>query len=408
MRWAALAPPPRVRRLAAVSLVTSVGDGVLATVSAVFLLSFVGLSPGEVTRGLAAGGAVALLVGIPVGILGDRVGPKPVYVGLLLLEGAAVAGYPLIEGPASFVAVAVVAIAANRSAPGVRNGLIAALTTAEARTEARAYLRSVTNAGTAIGAGLAGLALVQPAHGPLTAALLLDSATFVVAAVLVATLAVPAAPQPPAPTSPWAVLRSRTFLLASAGQALLSLTTLVLTLALPLWIITSTDAPPSLIGLLIFGSRIVTVALQVPVSRLADTPPRAVRSTWLAGLLIAVSCLAIAPTGATTARVTVALLVAGAGFRLLGEVLQATGGWTMSFTATTPGRACTYQATYSTALTAAAAVGPLLVGGVVSRGDGIGWVGAAGFFSAIGVIGALAAARVMALRHVDEPRSSAS
>ena len=395
MRLTALGPPPQVRRLAAANLANSLGDGMFAAVSAVFFIDVVGLSAGSVTRGLAAGAMLALLIGIPIGILGDRIGAKPVYVTLLLLEGLAVAGYTLVEGPSSFVALAVVAVAANRSAPGVRNGLIAALTPPEIRTRTRAYLRSVTNAGTAVGAGLGGLALIAPARAPLSAVLVIDGLTFAVAAAVVAGVTAPVTSRTGGSTAPMEVLRDRTFLLASTGQALLSLNTLILTLALPLWILTRTDASPSVVGMLIVGSTILTVGLQVPASRLADTPRAAVRSSCVAGLLVAAACLTIAPTYTTTTSVTVTLLAIAAAVRVLGEVLQVAGGWTMSFTAPPAGRACTYQATYSTAFTAAAAAGPLLVGGVVSRHDASGWLTAAGVFAALGTLTALASAAVM-------------
>lgn len=256
--------------MAAGNLVNSLGDGMFAAVSVVFFVEIVGLSAAELTRGLAVGALVALLIGVPVGILGDRVGPKRVYVTLLLLEGLAVACYSLVKGPNSFIALAVAAVATKRATPGVRNGLIAALTPREIGTRNRAYLRSVTNAGTAIGAGIAGLVLIAPTRGSLTAILIADALTFALTAAIIAGVNQPAPSLPRPSTSSFEVLRNRTFLLASSGQALLSLNTLILTLALPLWIL-RTEAPPGLVGALIVGSTVLTVTLQVPASRLADT-----------------------------------------------------------------------------------------------------------------------------------------
>jgi len=92
----------------------------------------------------------------------DRYGPKRIYRVLLVTEGPAVAGYTVVNGLLPFVIAAVSAITANRSTAGVRNGFIATVASPHSRTRLRAYLRPVTNTGAALGAGLAGLALIHP------------------------------------------------------------------------------------------------------------------------------------------------------------------------------------------------------------------------------------------------------
>ena len=70
----------------------------------------------------------------------------------------------------------------------------------------------------------------------------------------------------------------------------------------------------------------------------------------------------------------------------------------MSFSAPPAGRASTYQAIYSTAFTAAGAIGPLLSGWVVTQPQGRGWFGAAAFFACAGVVAAASGAAVMRYR----------
>lgn len=172
----------------------------------------------------------------------------------------------------------------------------------------------------------------------------------------------------------------------------------MLTLTLPLWIITRTTAPPLTISVLLVGSTVLAITLQVPVSRLATTARGATRSSWLAGLCIATGCSAFAFTSNTSLRLTVTLLVIGAALRLVGERLQAASGWTMSFSAPPPGRAATYQATYSTAFNAAAVIGPLMSGWIVTREGGTGWLAAAGLFACAGATAAASGAVVMRRR----------
>jgi len=224
-----------------------------------------------------------------------------------------------------------------------------------------------------------------------------DALTFFLAAVAVWRVRERAPSRAPA-SSVWPVLRNRRFLLASIAQALLSLSTVVLTLTLPLWIISRSVAPAWVIGTLLAGSTVLAVSLQVPMSKFAVTPAGATRSSWTAGLLLAAGCSAFAFTDGASVPWAIALLTVGAVLRLLGELLQAASGWTMSFSAPPAGRASTYQAIYSTAFTAAAAIGPLLSGWVVTQPQGRGWFGAAAFFACAGVVAAASGAAVMRYR----------
>jgi MFS family permease len=394
-----LVPPQGpIRSVAAAGLVNSFGDGAFAAVSVIYLVRFVGLSATQVGVGLAIAGVVALLVGIPIGMLGDRIGPRPVFAGLCLAQGRAVGAYCVVADWWSFLAAASLAIAAMRGTAGVRNGFIAHLTTGAERLRVRAYLRSVSNTGTALGAGLGGLVLLQPSEFLLRVVLISDSLTFVAAAVLIGTVRgrPPVTDAKPEPLGK--VVRNRAFVAASLSQGLLSVNTTLLTVALPLWIATRHLVPDATIGLLLGGSTVIGILLQVPVSRFADTPRGAVRSSAGAGLFLAAACLIYMTTTVTAPAASLALLCVGSAVRLFGELLQVSGGWAMSFSAPPPGRECTYQAVYSTAFTIAAAIGPLLSGWIATQPDGRGWMSAAGLFLVGGAGAALSSAAVFRRR----------
>jgi MFS family permease len=392
-------PRGPVRSLALANLINSVGDGLFAAVSLVYLVRVVGLSTAQVTAGLAMGSGAALMIGVPVGMLADRFGARRLYLVLLVIEGLTVATYTLVGGFRSFVVTVVVAVVANRSTAGVRNGLIAAVAPPEQKTRIRAYLRSVTNTGTALGAGLAGLALLHPTASLLKGVLLLDALTFALTALVVARIRTPALipASTGSPSSAWGVLRNHHFLLASAAQALMSLSAVVLTLTLPLWIVSRSVAPAWVISVLLAGSTVLAVILQVPVARFSLTSRGVAGSNVVAGLLLAAACSAFAftsdtsDTSDTSTRRAIILLALGGVLRLLGELLQAASGWTMSFSAAPAGRVATYQAMYSTAFTAAAALGPLLSAWVVDQPHGYGWFAAAAFFACAGVLAAVSA-----------------
>src|SRR4051794_15901061 len=95
---------PHLRRIAWGTLVTNLGSGAWYATWAIFLTASVGLTTAQVGVGMVAGGVAGMALGIPMGRLADRVGPRTVYVSIVLLQGAAALAYILVGGFAAFVA----------------------------------------------------------------------------------------------------------------------------------------------------------------------------------------------------------------------------------------------------------------------------------------------------------------
>lgn len=391
-------PEGPVRSLAGAGLLNSAGDGAFATVSVVYLVRYAGLSAHEVALGLTIAGAVALLVGVPLGMLGDRVGARPVFLGLCLVEGCAVLAYSVVTDWWSFLLVAALAVPATRATAGVRNGFIAQLTTGAERLRVRAYLRSVNNTGTAIGAALGGLALLGSSGVLLRVLFAADALTFVIVAVVVSRI--PYRRTRSASGGLRGVVGNWAFLTASLSQGLLSINSTLLTVALPLWIVTRGVVPTATISVLVGGSTVLGILLQVPISSLSDSPRGAVRSTAAAGVLAGAACLIYMTSVGAGRTAALVLLCVGSAVRLFGELLQTSGGWSMSFSAPPPGRECTYQAVYSSAFTVATALGPVLAGWIASQPGGRGWLTAAVLFIVIGLLAATTSAAVFRRREV--------
>lgn len=386
-----------LRVLAVINAANSVGDGAFAAVTVVFLVRVVRLQPGSVTTGMAVAGALALLAGIPAGLLADRIGPPRVYQWLCVAEGVSVALYPLIRGLAPFVILVCLGTCADRATAGVRNGMIARVIEPSGRVAARAYLRSVTSTGTAVGAALGAVPLAVPSRLRMSGVFELDALSFV-AAALVARRLHAGDEQPAGPGIVRGLLGDWSFLSASVLQALLSLNSVILTVALPLWIVTRTAAPAELIGGILVASTVGAVLLQVPVSRIVGTCCPTGRATWVAGVLVAAACLVLAVTPGRGALPVSLLLLTAAALRLAGDLLQSVAGWSMSAAAPPAGHESTYQSVYSSGFTLAAALGPALSGWAVTRPAGTGWLAAAGWFIAVGVLAACAGRRVMRRR----------
>src|SRR5215213_3221619 len=98
-----------LRRIAAGTLISAIGNGAWYTSWALFLTRSVGLSPAQVGLGMTAAGIVGVLAATPAGWLADRLGAREVYAALLAVQGTASLAYLAVGGPAAFVAVACVA-----------------------------------------------------------------------------------------------------------------------------------------------------------------------------------------------------------------------------------------------------------------------------------------------------------
>src|ERR671939_2168251 len=117
-----LPPPGPLRRLAAGTLASAVGNGAWYTSWALFLTRSVGLQPAQVGAGMTVAGLAGLLAATPLGWLADRLGAREVYAALLVAQAAAALAYLAVSGFAAFVVVACVAQAGSAGG-GARNAL---------------------------------------------------------------------------------------------------------------------------------------------------------------------------------------------------------------------------------------------------------------------------------------------
>src|SRR5215831_4905086 len=76
------------RTLALVSFIDSIGTGLFLAGSAIFFVRSIGLSAAQVGLGLSIAGVVGFATTVPMGVLGDRVGPRRLFVLLQLWRAA--------------------------------------------------------------------------------------------------------------------------------------------------------------------------------------------------------------------------------------------------------------------------------------------------------------------------------
>jgi MFS family permease len=361
-----------LRALSAMTLVNTIGNGLLVTSVVLFFTREVGLSGGQVGLGLTIAGACGLLAGVPAGHLGDRRGPREVLGALMVAQGVATLSYVFVSSFAAFVVTASVVVTLMQAGSAVKQGLIAQVLPPRDRVRARAFLRAVTNAGFAVGSAVAGIGILVDTRGAYEALIAGDALTFVLAAALLA--GVPhVAPQPRRAEGPQLiVLRDRPYVAVTALVAVLSLHASLLEVGLPLWI-AHTEAPKVMVSVIFVINCLLVVAFSVRFAQGSDTVEGAARAAVRAALLLAVSCVVFVFAHGPGAIAASVILVVAAVIQVAGEMAQSASGWGLAYGLAPEDAQGQYQGLSSTALALSTTVGPLLMAGVVAAGT-LGWL----------------------------------
>lgn len=373
----ALVPPAGPQRLLALAqLSNSVGDGAYYTTSALYFTQVVGLAPGRVGLGLTVGWAVGSLVGVPLGRLADRRGPRGTAVLLALATGLAVASFTVVRGFLPFMLAACAYAAAQSGLAAARQALLAGLIPAGERTGLLAHLQSTLNAGLAVGAGLGGLALYAGTRAAYLGVFALDAVTFLVCAGLLTRLPAvrPLRRGSGRRRGGPGVLRDRPYALVALLNTVLLLRLPLLSLVLPLWITRRTDAPAWLVSALFVLNTGAVMLFQVRAARGVTGLATATRAVRRAGWVMLAACVVFALSAGASLWVAVGLLVAGAVLQVVAEMGQSAGSWQLSFDLAPEGRVGEYQGLFGTGVTVARTLGPLLLTTLLVEWGTPGWL----------------------------------
>ena len=383
-----LHPDPMVRRLARLTLVNCVGNGLSLAVAVLFFTRVLGLSAAQLGFGLTAAGLCGVAASIPAGRAADRWGVRRVLVLLVAVEAVGTAAYALVHGYAAFVALACVVAAADRGSSAVRNALYAEVLPADRRVAGRAYLRVVTNVGMCLGTALAAVALQIDTRTAYLTAILCDAASFAVAAALYARVPVPPRARAGAGRKAGGrnpALHNRPFLVVTALNAVLCLQFAVLEVGVPLWIVNETEAPRIVVAGTIVVNTVLVVALQVRATRGTERPGAAARVCGRGGLLLAGSSLVLGLAHGLPATAAAVVVLAGVALQALGEVFSQAGGWALGFDLADEDAHGAYQGVFSAGSSVAMMLGPALVSTAVIGYGLLGWAALGAVFAAAGL-----------------------
>lgn len=382
LRRAAPSPGP-LRRIAAGTLTSAIGNGAWYTTWAIFLTHFVGLSPAAVGVGMTVAGICGVACATPFGWVSDRLGAREMFCALLVMQGLAACGYVFVHGMVTFVIVACVSQVASSGTGGPRNALVLGLSDHDDRLEVLGQLRAISHIGWAIGAVVGGAVLSIGSRDGYLALVAMNGGTYFVYAVLVITtprVTASTASTPDRARPGMRVLRDRPYVSLAGLMGVLALCWAMLSSGLPLWVTLHTHAPHAISAVVVLISSVGIAAFQVRVSRGITAPRAAARGTLLSGCALAASCLVFALTAGGGGVAVIVAILLGAGLHVTGELLFVASSWGLSvplMPADAPGE---YQGVFATGEAFALMAAPALMTTLIADWGQPGWIVLAAIF----------------------------
>lgn len=344
------------RQLVVRSVLSAFGTGAFLTGSAFYFTRIVGLSAQQVGLGLTIGGVVAFLLGVPLGKVVDRRGPRGVWLVSAAATAAVFASWPLVGSFAAFLVLTVVGEVVDAVARSARGAYLLEAFPQGGRVRSMAFVRAARNVGYTLGALVGGLALATPTDTAMRALPIVTAGILLLDAVLILRLPVVRSPASdprtdeddlaaihPVESTPRSALRNLGYLATSICGGVLGTHQVLLNIVIPLWLVQATDAPRVLLAWLFGTNTVLAVFGQVPASRGADTVRGALRASRIGAAFFIASCAIVAVTHETVGWVTIALIWVGHVTVTGSELFDSAGMWGFQAELSEPDRRGEYQ-----------------------------------------------------------------
>lgn len=380
--WSRLLPEPGPGRLLVLcTAVASLGNGLYMTGGAVYFVRVVGLSPGQVGIGLSVAGVIALLLGVPVGYLADRFGPRGTTAVLALCKAAMLISAVFVQSFAAYMVMAALLGAAEQTGHVARGALVSGVMGREGRVKLSAYMRSVFNGGFAIASLAAGIVIAVDSPDVYLSLFWGNAAAMVAVSALYMRLPhVPPQPRQPRVKGGPSAMRDVPYIVVAQVSGLARIGPTVLALGLPLWLVTHTDAPRAMAAWLMLINTLMVVFLQVYVARDADTVSGASRLQRWTFLVLAVACAVAGFSGGIPGWAAAAVLAVATVLFTLGEIWGEAARWGLRYELAPENAQGQYGGVFATGDALAVIAGPALVTTVPDRFGLAGWLALAVLF----------------------------
>ena len=305
------------------ALVNAFGNGVVLPFLLIYLHDVRGIPFGLAGSAAAVQSAAALLSGFLGGTLSDRVGPKRVLLGSLVVMTVAFALMPLIGTPWHAFAIYTLWGVGSGSFWPSQSALLAGLTPAARRAPAYALQRLAMNVGVAVGGVVAGLIASVGHPGTFTVLFGIDCATFVGYMLVLVRVRPPALHEGRLGGSWRAVLRDRVFTVYTLLNAAFMTAAISLVVELlPAFGKNVAGISEKEVGIVFALDAVGVVLFQLPVVKLSEGRHR-MHGFALMGALWAATLLAVWAAGTWThATAAFAILAAVMLVFAVGECLH--------------------------------------------------------------------------------------
>ncbi|MEU7583132.1 MFS transporter [Streptomyces sp. NPDC041068] len=378
-----LPQPGPARLITIVTMVMTLGQGLWMAINAIYAVTVLHLSPGQMGISVSSAAAIVLVCSTPLGHLADRAGPRTVQLWSYVLLTPLTLALLFVNGFVAYLVVTSLQAVAYRAGRSARKAMIAGLIPREDRVSVLAYVRAASNVSVSVGACIAGLVLAVGTTPAYRGAVAFTALCFLITGLL--TLKEESVPPTPAKgKDAFGILRDWPFLLFTAVDGLLTTHTLLLEVILPLWVLHHTDAPRWVSAAILLLNTILVVFLQTRVARGTDTPPAAARSGLQGAGCVAAACVVFAMSGGTGTVAACLLLFAGAVLHALGEIRQAAGSWGVAFNLAPDDAQGQYQGTHAMGIDLGKMIAPAIFTWLVLEQGAVGWIVLAVGFAALG------------------------
>lgn len=381
---------PEERRYLLATFVRTLAYGMVLPAVTIYFTQVVRLSAVEVGLGFTIAGLIGLLVGPAAGRLADRRGPKEIVVVTAVLQGIGALAYLLIDDFPTFMLVTALE-ACMTTANVAASGALTRRVGGEDAVSFRSRIRMVMNLGVGLGVVFAAIPLQVGSPGAYRTVLAIQGIAFFVSAFVLSRLPHYAPLSEGAGTGRWMALSDKPFIAYSLASGLLSVQYFVLDLALPLWVVTRTEAPPWSISLFILVNTLLVTALMIRVGKHVQTTRQGGTAMRVAGLLFLVSCCGLALSGGLPSLAALGLLTLAIVIHSVGELLYASGSFALDVGLAPAEHQGQYQGVSGVGMGIGAALAPIiLVGWVIDQGPA-GWFALGGGLFVLGLLVDLAA-----------------
>ena len=386
IRTIAIPDRPELRILAISTLINTFGNGLFMTIEVIYFTSVVGLSPAKVALALSIAGGISLLFSVPAGHLSERYGPRNIGAIAYIFEGLFLACLVFVHSYAPFLVINIICGITGTVGQTMRMATISKLGTGEERVNIRAYQRTVTNFGIALGSVIAGLALGINTKSVYQAMLLANALTFIVSSLVFLRLPfIPPTVEKSEPIS-FEAVKDRRFLGATVLNGFMSLHFVLQGVAIPLWIVNETNAPRWWVSVIMVINTIGVVLFQIRVSRGSGDITVGALQFRRAGFAVAVACLLYALASGVSTIWACTILVLAMCAHAFGELIGSAGSWSIGFGLADEKHQGQYQGVYSLSWGVGGTIGPAFVTAMAITIGQLGWIFMAVLFAITGLL----------------------